>query len=629
MLTISVLGGFEVAGPGGAESGPKTRKATFLLAYLAMLGGRAELRERLSELLWSGRAEAQARGSLRQALADIRRICGDALEADSQSVLLREVICDAITFLAGAETDTPAALAMAANLYHGALLEGLDPPDEGAASWLRVERERLHRAALALLGKASIVAEGAGSKERSAFSALAHRILAGDPTAEQAHRALIAMALSEDRTTEALRLYDICAEALRAEFGVEPEAATRALAARARGGADKPASDTIAKPTAIPSRAESDTPVPPREGPSIVVMPFVDLSGDSDQAIFTDGIVEEITGALARMRDFFVIARQSANALKRTARDVREIGQMLGVRYVLEGAVRRSGDRVRITARLIDAESGTHLRSDRFDGEVADVFDFQDEIAARVAGALHPSLRAAEIERARRKRPENIAAYDRVMRAYPHLWAHTKDDNIKAISLLEEAIAENPEYGLATALLAWCHAQQRTYLWSGDPEEERQLAVRLADLAARLTDDDATALAAIGAAYSLASRDFALAERYVQRSLVIDPNNAWGWMRAGWVSQYQGEWERGLERFARARRISPFDPLDFNVSFGFGACEIGRRHFLEAVAHVEAGLRAKPGLVWPNRLLAIAAALGGEPERRTARSLDFLRRSLI
>jgi tetratricopeptide (TPR) repeat protein len=335
--------------------------------------------------------------------------------------------------------------------------------------------------------------------------------------------------------------------------------------------------------------------------------------------------VEEITGALARMRDFFVIARQSANALKSTARDVREIGQTLGVRYVLEGAVRRSGDRVRITVRLIEAESGTHLWSDRFDGEVADVFDFQYEIAARVAGALHPSLRAAEIERARRKRPENIAAYDRVMRAYPHLWAHTKDDNAKAITLLEEAIAENPEYGLAAALLAWCHAQQRTYVWSSDPEEDRQLAVQFADRAARLTDDDATALAAIGAAYSLASRDFALAERYVQRSLAIDPNNAWGWMRAGWVSQYQGEWERGMERFARARMISPFDPLDFNVSFGFGACEIGRGHFLEAVAHIEAGLRAKPGLVWPNRLLAIAAALGGKPEkahRAVARLLE-------
>lgn len=221
---------------------------------------------------------------------------------------------------------------------------------------------------------------------------------------------MIAVALSEGRTTEALRLYEVCAEALREEFGVEPEKATRELAARARGSADKPRSDTTAEPTSIPFAAESNTQIPSREGPSIVVMPFVNLSGASDQAIFIDGIVEEITGALARMRDFFVIARQSANALKSTARDVREIGQKLGVRYVLEGAVRRSGDRVRITVRLIEADSGTHLWSDRFDGEVADVFDFQDEIAARVAGALHPSLRAAEIERARRKRPENIAA---------------------------------------------------------------------------------------------------------------------------------------------------------------------------------------------------------------------------
>lgn len=211
------------------------------------------------------------------------------------------------------------------------------------------------------------------------------------------------------------------------------------------------------------------------------------------------------------------------------------------------------------------------------------------------------------------------------MRAYPHLWAHTKEDNAKAIALLEEAIVGNPEYRLAAALLAWCYAQQRTYVWSSDPEEDRRLAIQFADRAARLTDDDATALAAIAAAYSLASRDFALAERYVQRSLAIDPNNAWGWIRAGWVCAYQGDWEGGLERFARARRISPFDPLDFNVSFGLGTCEIGRGHFLEAVAHVEAGLRAKPGLIWPNRLLAIAAAHGGEQEkahRAVARLLE-------
>ncbi len=614
MLTISLLGGFAVFGPDGAAEGPRTRKAAFLLAYLALLGGRGELRERLSGLFWGGRGEAQARGSLRQALADLRRVCGDALEADSQSVSLRGVSCDAIGFTAAAESEAPAALAAAAELYRGALLEGLDPPDAAAADWLRIERERLHRSALALLGRAAVVAEGATAKERNAFSGLAHRILTGDPTAEEAHRALIAVALAEGRTTEALRLYDACAEALRAEYGVEPEEATQALAARARGGVEPRASGSASKPALAPT-AGGETPPPPREGPSIVVLPFDNLSGDPGQAIFIDGVVEEITGALARMRDFFVIARQSANAIKSSAHDVRQVGHALGVRYVLEGAVRRSHDRVRMTVRLIEAESGAHLWSERFDGEVADVFDFQDEIAARVAGALHPSLRAAEIERARRKRPESLVAYDRVMRAFPRLWAHTKEDNDQAIALLREAIAEHPEYGLATALLAWCHAQQVTYIWTDDPEEERKRAIRLADRAARLTDDDATALAAIGAAYTLATDDFALAESLVQRSVAIDPNNAWGWARSGWVRQYVGDWEGGLEQLARARRISPFDPLDFNVSFGMAACELGRGRFLEAVAHVEAGLRAKPGLIWPNQLLAIASALSGEEEK--------------
>ena len=622
MLDIRLLGGFALAGSDGELQAPKTRKAAFLLACLALLGGRPETRERLAAFLWSDRGDAQARGSLRQALAELRRICADALVANSQTVALSAggFSCDATAFLAAAGADAPERLAAAAALYRGPLLEGLDAPDAGAADWLRVERERLHRAALGLLGKAVAAADRAKPHERAAFADLARRILAVDPTAEEAHRTLISLALSEGRTTEALRLYGVCSETLKRELDAEPEAATRALAERAREST--PAADTG---KSSPPRGDDARPAALDEGPSIVVMPFENLSGDPGQSIFVDGIVEEITGALARMRDFFVIARQTANSFKGAAHDVREVGRALGVRYVLEGAVRRSGDRVRITVSLIDAQGGTHLWSDRLDGEVADVFDFQDEIAVRVAGALHPSLRAAEIERARRKRPESLAAYDRVMRAYPCLWAHTGEGNREAIALLGEALDESPEYGLAAALLAWCHAQQATYLWSDNPAEDRRQAVALCKRAARRTDDDATALAAIGAAYSLATDDFDLAERFVQRSLAIDPNNAWGWARGGWVCHYAGDMDLALERFTRAHRLSPLDPLDFNVSFGMAASHLAKGNYRAATKLVEEGLRAKPDLIWPYRLLAVSAALEGDLDKARqaiARLLD-------
>ncbi len=619
MLNIRLLGGFVLAGPNGPLDGPRTRKAAFLLGYLALLGGRAETRERLSGLLWSGRGEAQARGSLRQALAEIRRICGDALEADQQTVRLAaaDVECDASAFLAAADADGAEMLARAAALYRGPLLDGVDPPDPGAADWLRIERERLHRTALGILAKAA-QAEGLTADERGTIADLAQRVLAVDPTAEEAHRMLMAAALSEGRTTEALRLYDVCAEALRREFGAEPEQATRALAEKARSGDDQA---SVEAPVSTP---DSDAP-PSHDGPSIVVMPFENLSGDPGQGAFIDGIVEEVTGALARMRDFFVIARQTANTFKGGAHDVRVVGHRLGVRYVLEGAVRRSGDRVRISVSLIDAEGGALLWSDRFDGEVADVFDFQDEIAMRVAGALHPSLRAAEVERARRKRPDSLAAYDRVMRAYPRLWAHTEDDNADAMALLREALEESPDYGLAAALLAWCHAQNVSYLWSNDPDTDRREAVVLCKRAAGLVEDDATALAAIGAAYSQATEEFEIAETYVQRSLAIDPNNAWGWARGGWVRLYDNDPDTALERFTRAQRLSPLDPLDFNVSFGIAAAHAANGDYELATTLTEEGLRAKPNLIWPYRLLAVSAALSGQSEKAqdaTARLLE-------
>ncbi|MGI9353995.1 MAG: adenylate/guanylate cyclase domain-containing protein, partial [Rhizobiaceae bacterium] len=227
--------------------------------------------------------------------------------------------------------------------------------------------------------------------------------------------------------------------------------------------------------------------------PSIAILPFKNLSDDADGNYFSEGITEEITATLSRIRDFFVIARATMQAFQGGADAIAAVHKELGVRYVLRGSVRQSGNRARVSAELSDCNTHRTIWSDRFDGVLTDIFDLQDEIARQVAGAIHPTIRAAEIARAKKKRPENLDAYDLVLRAYPHLWAHDKDRNREALSLLNGALSLYPTYCLAAALAGWCHAQDSVYLWSDEPEAKKFEAIKYAELAVSALEDDATA----------------------------------------------------------------------------------------------------------------------------------------
>src|SRR5262245_31435526 len=231
--------------------------------------------------------------------------------------------------------------------------------------------------------------------------------------------------------------------------------------------------------------------------PSIAVLAFDNMTGDPSAEAIADGIVEEITSSLSRIRDFTVIARNSAYAYKGLAKDVRAVSRELGVRYLVEGSLRKAGERVRITAQLIDAATGTHIWADSYNGVLSNIFDFEDEIAERVAGALRPSIRAAEIALAKRKRPENLAAYDLVLKALPHLWAHRRDDNAEAIRLLDQARKLDPSYGRATAVAAWARAQHLVYNWTTEIEQHREEGGRLIEEAANTVGDDPTGLTAL------------------------------------------------------------------------------------------------------------------------------------
>jgi adenylate cyclase len=320
------------------------------------------------------------------------------------------------------------------------------------------------------------------------------------------------------------------------------------------------------------------------------------MSGDPEQEYFADGMVEEIITALAWIRWLFVIARNSSFTYKGQAVDVRRVGRELGVRYVLEGSVRKAAGRVRITAQLIEAETDAHLWADRFDGSLEDVFELQDEIAARVAGVIEPTLRAAEVERARRKRPDNLDAYDLYLRALPELRAFTAEGSTTALALLRRAIAIDPGYAAALAEAAFCFARRRNYQWTADEQAEAETAegVRLARAAIAAARDDATVLATAGFALWMLNRDTEAAIRLLERPVVLNPNLATAQGYSGYIRAFAGDSAVAIERCARAMRLSPLDPATLAFLLGTGIAYLTERRLEEALVWLQRAHEERP-----------------------------------
>jgi adenylate cyclase len=358
--------------------------------------------------------------------------------------------------------------------------------------------------------------------------------------------------------------------------------------------------------------------------PSIAVLPFQNMSGDPEQEYFADGMVEDIITALSRVKSFFVIARNSSFIYKGRAVDIKQVGRELGVRYVLEGSVRKSAHRIRITGQLIDTQTGAHIWADRFEGGVEDIFDLQDRITEQVAGALQPSIRIAEIERSRRKRPQDLSAYDYAMRAMPHVWALEEEESSKALELLDKAMAIDPKYPLALSLAGWCHAQRSVYNWAEDIAESQALALRLAERAAELSSDDSLILAVLGAVHTFV-RNHGTARVLLERALALDPNAAWAWSRLGWLENYSDRPERALENFERALRLSPLDPMNFNNYVGMGSAhEVAQNYDKAATLYLRA-LEERPHAMWIYRNLASSLSGAGRMEEAKKAYVEMTR----
>jgi len=331
------------------------------------------------------------------------------------------------------------------------------------------------------------------------------------------------------------------------------------------------------------------------------------MSGDPEQEYFVDGMVEEIITALSRIRWLFVIARNSTFTYKGRSVDVKQIGSELGVRYVLEGSVRKAGQRVRITSQLIDAVGGTHLWADRFDGSLEDVFELQDKVAVSVAGIIEPTLQAAEMRRSAARQTTDLTAYDLYLHALAVFFPITKERTIEALGLIERAIAIDRHYGPALSWAAFCHARLVTERWTEEPETSRREASDFARQALQVGENDPSILATCAVVLAVLGEDIGAMVGLVDRALALNPSYARGWLLSGRLRVFAGQPDIAIEHVETARRLSP------RATVGPSLYRIGSAHFLgrrfdEAKQKLILAIQEDPSQPAPYRFLAACYA---------------------
>src|SRR6516162_6450307 len=377
------------------------------------------------------------------------------------------------------------------------------------------------------------------------------------------------------------------------------------------------------EPSAAEPTREPDSPIPDK--PSIAVLPFQNISGDPEQEYFADGMVEEIITALSRIRWLFVIARSSSFAFKGQPIDLNQVGRELGVRYLLEGSVRKAGGRVRITAQLIDASDRTHLWADRFEGSLEDIFDLQDKVASTVAGVIEPTLQAAETARSRSRPTTDLTAYDLFLRALAHSLSYERDRLTQAVDLLQQVIQRDPQYGPALALAAHCHQRFEVMNWTEDLEAVRLASVGLARRALRVAPDDPDVLALAAFTFGYFGEDIGVAIGLIDRCLALNPSHARAWHWSGLLRIFAGKPERALDDFENYLRLSPRDRLASYMN-GIGEAHFFCRRFDMATANLLGSLERAPDFPITYRVLASCYAHMGrlDDAQETVRRLRVI-----
>ena len=551
MLQLKLFGHFEIRGirPLAKISNVKLRA---LLAYLALSKGGSETRERLTELLWGSRFEKQADQSFRQALSRLKKVVGaEKILVDDQFVKLSvaRITSDAGEFESLLHADSKEALRRAVNLADGELLAGIDIREPAWEAWLSGERRRFSR----LVGDALLALGELEYEDGDAAAALGRgeAIVGRDFFREDGHRLIMRSLAKLGRRTQALTHYKEFTDLLRKELNTTAEEATVECCKLIRESSNKLSTQGAARSQG--SWIEQELAAGATH--SIAVLPFANLSNDPEHEFFADGLTEDLITDLSQAADLFVIARNSSFAYKGKSVDVRTIARDLGVRFLLEGSARRSGDRLRINVQLVDAVAGRQVWAERFDRDLGDVFALQDEVAARIMEALLGRLiRGPEHER---KRASSLEAYDLCVRGR-WLVLQSPEGTREARLLFERAIGIDPGFSEAHRWLALSYDITRTY--AGEPEQpNRELALAAAQKAVDLDPNDAAAHAVLGAIL-VSFRRWDEAKAEFATALKLDPNNADSWALLSELFVLEGRPGEAIDAIRKAIRLNPHPP---------------------------------------------------------------------
>ena len=675
-LTLTLFGGFE-ASIGGQTITLAGKKARALLAYLALNPDQDHSREKIAALLWGNSGEEQARASLRQTLTSMRRALspkitdGLVLDGEAFSLNASKASVDVLEFGKALLEDGPVALERAVGLYRGELLGAFSLREPGFQEWLESERTHLRRLVMDAFSRLLRHYEGTGKSDDAIGAAT--RLLELDPLQDEVHRSLMQLYVAQGRRGLALQQYELCRSLLREELEVEPATETEALyqaireqrefetAAPAKAAnVRRPWLIAVASIAAVVAvaviavaawqltrdegeqvvmAAAAEDDAQKREAlalpdkPSIAVLAFSNLSNDPDQEYFTDGMTEDIITDLSKISALFVIARNSSFAYKGKRTDVRTVARELGVRYVLEGSVRRAGDQVRINAQLVDASTGGHLWAERYDGTMEDVFALQDQVVQQIVSALAVTLTTAEQKIVSLRDTDSVEAYEAFLQGWQHYRRYTPEALSKAVVYLDRAIELDPEYGRAYAARSLStDAMARSFDATGlrrlsasgsDPAVVRRLlgtgfggrANTTTTMFKALKVPNSTAYQA-NSWLSVVGRRYENAVAAARRAVTLDPNDPEGFIALASALLSDGKPVEAEEAVETAMRLDPHYPSRY--LYWLGLAKFHLEEFEEAAPLFEADVRRNPDGYSIAPLAATYGYLGRNKDARVA-----------
>ena len=629
-LSLQLLGPFEARLDDGRTVAVSAKKARALLAYLALAGGKPVPRARLASLLWAFSSDDQARTSLRQTLALLRKcLMRDGVwlvrNGDTLAIDLAGVEVDALQFEALAAEAAPAALERASVVYRGEFLDGMSLREEAFEVWLRSERARLQELMLEVLAK--LFEHSAERGDYQAAARAAHRLLALDPLREDVHRALMRLHGEHGQRGLALKQFGECCDLLRRELDVSPAPETCQLHEQMRdqGLAQADAAGRHAGPQAIAlapvPRGEMGVRLPP-DKPSLAVLPFENLSGDTEKQYFSDGISSDIVIALGRFRDLFVISDESSFAYRDARTPVRQIGRELGVRHVLNGHVRAADQRIRVSATLIDTATSETVWAESYDRVLNDVFAVQDEITRSIAATLAGHLEAHSAAQALAAGNSPLSVYDYLLRGRHLLTRGSRDDVLKARAMFKHALALDPDHARTHVGLAHTYWVELASTWSPAPELAGERLFELARRAVALDSLDSRGHVMLAGAYHRVKGNYDLAAAQYETAMTLNPNDIWNYCAKGFFLTCVGMLDEGISCENQALRLNPLVPDDCLYTIGVAHYHAGR--YDEALT--SHGRMSNVPIAIQGYMAACYARLGSKDEARAA-AAEFLQRA--